>query len=289
MRDQGSQMRDQGSYVRDHVSQVREQTPQGFYSHLPYDGGAAESDAQVARLQCSECLWLFISLDDSDPRGWQASLQFTVTPHPLGVQPEVCSLLPSMGCAWASLGWGIPRGLKGMESRVPNPLGLMSGSPPLSWVPLLLPITPVTYLPGPAARLQHLESSWSPLWGLSFLPGCTHSICSWRAVCLQPPWCTYCHRSPITASQEVRSVAPSRSVGKVIFTTCFFSLKRQVCYFGLWLDSLSYHLTGGHSLLWNLTWGLSSCSGPPGASQSPAQGLQEDPPCAHVGRGSITV
>ena len=69
MRDQGSQMRDQGSYVRDHVSQVREQTPQGFYSHLPYDGRAAESDAQVARLQCSECLWLFISLDDSDPRG----------------------------------------------------------------------------------------------------------------------------------------------------------------------------------------------------------------------------
>lgn len=69
MRDQGSQMRDQGSYVTDHGSQVREQTPQGLYSHLPYDSGAAESDAQVARLQCSGCSCLFISLDDSDHRG----------------------------------------------------------------------------------------------------------------------------------------------------------------------------------------------------------------------------
>lgn len=47
----------------------------------------------------------------------------------------------------------------------------MSGSLPWSWVPLLLPITPVSYLPGPAAPFQHLESSWSPLWGLSSLTG----------------------------------------------------------------------------------------------------------------------
>lgn len=153
MRDQSLQVRDQGSQMWDQGSQMRDQ---GLNSHppAPNDGGAAESDAQKARLQYSGRLCLFISLDDSGHGGWQASLQFTITPHPLGVQPEVCSLLPSVGCTWVSLGWGITRGLTGMKSSAPLswlPLGLMSGSLPWSWVPLLLPITPVSYLPGPAA------------------------------------------------------------------------------------------------------------------------------------------